>query len=418
MRNDENPDMILFQPYSEIDLDESPIVALGCGHFFTIETLDGLIGMKEVYEQDQATSRYTSLIENSHLAVEVPQCPNCRTPIRQYVTQRYNRLINKAVIDETTKRFIVSGQQELHNLEDRLKALGNVMENSRNSIVPPIAIPTGNPNAQDRVLENVRYILGESIKVRYKEARHLEQSIRSFQKRTDTQHQPANKLCQATLYAINKHRTLDSALADLSLYASAAMAQDSGDQRIKHGGQLIHIKTQCLVLEDKFEVVDLVKSKFPVNVLPPNLLGSALVAETGTFLNNCLPVIDSCNKEKLPRLAVESTLYYSRIARALGSSGLINDNDRKTMEGHREMAKDLLEKAAKLCEQPFKDSKALAEAVGHSLKLLGKEFYSEVTKEELESIKAAMVSGPGGIITHSGHWYKCRNGHPVSSILC
>jgi hypothetical protein len=129
-------------------------------------------------------------------------------------------------------------------------------------------------------------------------------------------------------------------------------------------------------------------------------------------------VIDSCNKEKLPRLAVESTLYYSRIARALGSSGLVNDNDRKTMEGHREMAKDLLEKAAKLCEQPFKDSKALAEAVGHSLKLLGKEFYSEVTKEELESIKAAMVSGPGGIITHSGHWYKCRNGHPVSSILC
>jgi hypothetical protein len=417
MRHDENPDMIMFQAYSEINLDESPIIALGCGHFFTIETLDGHVSMKEVYEQDQATGRYTSLIENSHLAVEVPQCPNCRTPIRQYVTQRYNRLINKAVIDETTKRFIVSGQQELQNFEEQLRALDKDMEQSRQSMIPPITVPTGPPDARDRGIANVNYVLSELIKVRYNKARHLEQSIRSFQKRTDTQHQPANKLRQATLYAINKHRALDSVLADLSLDSSAATARYGGDQRIKHGGQLIYIKTQCLVLEDKFEVVDVVKAKFPIDVLPSNPLSSTLVAEAGKFLNDCLQVIDGCKREKLPRLAVESTLYYSRIARALGSSGLINDNDRKTMEEHREMAKQLLEKAAKLCEQPFQDSKALAEAVDHSLKLLGKEFYSEVTKEELESIKAAMVSGRGGIATHSGHWYKCRNGHPVSSVL-
>jgi hypothetical protein len=406
--------MILFQPYSEIDLDESPIIALGCGHFFTIETLDGLVGMKEVYGQDQATGHHISLIENSHLAVEVPQCPSCRTPIRQYVTQRYNRLINKAVIDEMTKRFIVSGQQELQNLEGQLKALDNEMENSRHSVIPGVTLPTGNPNARDRILENVRYYF-QSINKRYDKARQLEQGIKSFQKRTDTQHQPANKLRQATIHAITKHRALDSAFADLSLHSSVASAQHRGDQRIKHGGHLLHIKMQCLVLEDKFEIVDLVKVKFPVDVLPSDFLGSALVTQAGTFLNLCIQLIDGCNKDKLPRLAVESTLYYSRIARSLGSSGLVNDSDRKTMENHREMAKELLEQAAKLCEQPFKDSKILAEAVDHSLKLLGKEFYAEVTKEEIESIKAAMVSGRGGIATNSGHWYECVNRHPVSS---
>jgi hypothetical protein len=45
--------------------------------------------------------------------------------------------------------------------------------------------------------------------------------------------------------------------------------------------------------------------------------------------------------------------------------------------------------------------------------LIGREFYQEVTKEEVEAIKRAMLSGPRGMATHSGHWYKCENGHPV-----
>jgi hypothetical protein len=38
--------------YGEIDVDETPVVVLGCGHFFTEESLDGLLGMSEVYEVD------------------------------------------------------------------------------------------------------------------------------------------------------------------------------------------------------------------------------------------------------------------------------------------------------------------------------------------------------------------------------
>jgi hypothetical protein len=53
-----------------------------------------------------------------------------------------------------------------------------------------------------------------------------------------------------------------------------------------------------------------------------------------------------------------------------------------------------------------------------SARLLGKEFYEAVSKEELEAIKKAMVSGHGGIATHSGHWYKCINGHPFAIGEC
>jgi hypothetical protein len=44
-----------------------------------------------------------------------------------------------------------------------------------------------------------------------------------------------------------------------------------------------------------------------------------------------------------------------------------------------------------------------------------KQWYEEVTAEEINAIKAAMVSGSQGIATHSGHWYNCENEHPVRS---
>ncbi|KAJ5186321.1 hypothetical protein N7449_011085 [Penicillium cf. viridicatum] len=44
--------------------------------------------------------------------------------------------------------------------------------------------------------------------------------------------------------------------------------------------------------------------------------------------------------------------------------------------------------------------------------------YETVTLEELQSIKTAMVSGRGGIATHSGHWYNCVNGHPFAIGEC
>ena len=42
MKLDAPVDMIEFKEYWEIDLDETPIIALACGHFFTAETLDGM----------------------------------------------------------------------------------------------------------------------------------------------------------------------------------------------------------------------------------------------------------------------------------------------------------------------------------------------------------------------------------------
>ena len=68
--------------YGEIDLGETPIVVLRCCYFFIAETLDGHMGMAEVYEQD-ARGEFTRLQDISAvLARAVLRCPDCQYPVR------------------------------------------------------------------------------------------------------------------------------------------------------------------------------------------------------------------------------------------------------------------------------------------------------------------------------------------------
>ena len=76
-RKDQRVDMLEFKSHSEINLDETPIVVLSCGHPFTAETLDGHMQMSEVYEHLPATGEYTGLHENiESLAPTPPRCPD------------------------------------------------------------------------------------------------------------------------------------------------------------------------------------------------------------------------------------------------------------------------------------------------------------------------------------------------------
>jgi hypothetical protein len=48
--------------------DKSPIVVLGCGHFWTIETLDGHVGLKDVYKMDPPTGGFNALFCTPNLS--------------------------------------------------------------------------------------------------------------------------------------------------------------------------------------------------------------------------------------------------------------------------------------------------------------------------------------------------------------
>jgi len=51
-KQDARIDLLEMKTYREIDVNKTPIIVLRYGHFFTTETLNGHIGMAEVYIVD------------------------------------------------------------------------------------------------------------------------------------------------------------------------------------------------------------------------------------------------------------------------------------------------------------------------------------------------------------------------------
>jgi hypothetical protein len=417
MRSDESPDVILDTPYRDIDLNDTPIVVLGCGHFWTIETLDMHVGLQDVYERDPQTGRFVSLIDNLELQAKVPKCPGgCDMPIRQFVTQRYNRLINRAVIAEQSRRFIATGMQELQELESNTDELRDELDGSRKALMTFANITSQTPEARERMMEKNMKELDKDLKDRYMQAIKLANEIKALQKRSSDQHQPANKLHDAITHSVSRKATLDAAMAELNLDTPTAVAKPHLDLRIILGGRLLGLKVACLVLEDRFSVTRSIQVKFLAAAPHIKVPGGPLANQTAQLMKPCKQLVADCVAGNLPKLAVEATLYYARIVHAFGSTGLATDLDRTKAKEYRDTAKDLLEKAKEMCKHSFRDRDTLLEAIVSSENLLRKEFYEEVSAEELKAIKQAMVTGRGGISTHSGHWYNCANGHPVSRL--
>jgi hypothetical protein len=380
--------------YGEINPNETPIVVLGCGHFFTAETLDGLMGMEELYMMDEG--EFTGLKDvSTTLAQSIPRCPDCQCPVRQHATQRYNRMINRAVIDEMSKRFLVNGLNELRVLEQKIKELEQSLETTR------VEIKTITSTSEEKI-KNV-------LEKRRKKSNGLQRAIQSFRKEFNDRNQPAQKLHNATVHAARR-RPMNKLMANLGLIDTVPAVPR--DRRVTFHATIAQIKVDHIILKDKFSIVQALKSA--TSNISIKIPGGNPDQLANPFFETCKKFINECYAENLPKLGVEASLYYAGIARSYESYCCSTKVDIDKASQHKNIAKMVLEKAKEMCAQGFENADKFLEAIEESIKLFRKEWYEEVTAEEIASIKAAMVSGPRGIATHSGHWYNCANGHPVS----
>jgi hypothetical protein len=402
-------DFLEMKSYSEIDLDETPVVILGCGHFFTAESLDGHIGMAEVYVQD-AKGKFTGIRDVSAvLAMSIPRCPDCQGVVRQYATQRFNRAINRAVIDEMSKRFLVNGKTELQSIEQQVAQLDRSLEDSRKEITQ--SIRQAGAHLSGKLTPAKQKEIAQELKDRYQRCRKVEKAIQDFREKVADKHQPAQKLYEATIHA-TRSDSIDQIMGDLSL-ASCIPAFER-DRRVTMGGHGAQLKVESISLADRFSIVQVLRSMPPGGSI--KISGGAPDQLAKPFFKSCSSFIADCEAQGLPKLGVEACLYYATIAESYRSFVSATDSDISKTSEHVKTAQDLLEKARELCSKPFQNADSLREAVDAWIRQLGKEWYEEVTAGEIAAIKAAMVGGPRGIATHSGHWYNCQNGHPVSQM--
>lgn len=407
-RKDARVDLLEMKSYSEIDLDETPILVLGCGHFFTFESLDGAVGMAEVYVQNKG-GEFTGFRDASAtLTRPIPCCPDCQRPIRQHCTKRFSRVINKTVIDEMSKRSLVKGQADLRDAELQVVELELELDHSRDGILDALRLAAAPHGTQ--ITPAFSTDITKRLQARHGKANEVKKAIRSFLAKVADKHQPAQKLHDATVNAMRR-RSVGERMTDLDFAES--IPTSPRDRRITLGGRVVQLRAAYITIDDRLRIAQVLKSTSAVASI--KLPSNAPERQVSSFFKHCKNFIDDCGTEHLPKLGVEASLYYASTARSYDSyCRAAKSDDIKCASEHVDTAKHLLDEAKDQCALGFHNAEALRNAIDDSIRLLGRARYEEVTAEEIAAIKRAMVTGAGGIATHSGHWYNCANGHPVS----
>lgn len=93
-------DFIMQRTLSELDFASTDvterIITLSCGHFFTVETLDGHCHMSDFYDVEPESGLYRAMKAPPVDFQTPPTCPTCRGPI---TALRYGRVTKRANLD-------------------------------------------------------------------------------------------------------------------------------------------------------------------------------------------------------------------------------------------------------------------------------------------------------------------------------
>ncbi|CAP61981.1 uncharacterized protein PODANS_5_1320, partial [Podospora anserina S mat+] len=396
-RRQRRVDVLEWKLYREVDLDDSSIVVLSCGHFFTGETLDGSLGMTQVYTTN-SNGEYNGLrdIAGTLSTSGVPSCPDCRIPIRQFATRRYNRVVNKAVMDETIKRFFVDGRRRLQELQQRLAAATAKL--SLDNI----------PEWDDTV---PRSGTSSVLRDRHRELNRINLTLGIAKQQMDTEHQPAKKLFDAIVSSRRrqlKTLSMEQRLPELSLTGPPP----AYNSQVLLEAEALHLQVRAAILQDKMRIA----AKVPE--LQEGLKNADRPgADVPGLMKDCMEGIKKSREWKLPRLVISLSQLYAQTSQLAGRYSAQYRARTVEWRDYGATAGELLIEALQLCGT-FEDGESFREDVQEALKALKSTRYEKVSREEVKAIKLAMVSGFGGMSTNSGHWYNCQNGHPFAIGEC
>ncbi|CAM9746103.1 unnamed protein product [Ascophyllum nodosum] len=94
---DQVVDMLEFTTLKEHDPSVEPVLVLGCGHSYTLSTLDGYMDLSANYDKDSTNGVWSAPKPLGSDCSTLKSCPECRTPVGGL--SRYKRVTNKAMID-------------------------------------------------------------------------------------------------------------------------------------------------------------------------------------------------------------------------------------------------------------------------------------------------------------------------------
>jgi hypothetical protein len=369
-------DFITMSNYRDTNLDEDLIVFLSCGHFYTLETLDGHMDIKQSYI---ITTDGEIAGPKRFSRSEMKTCPECRMPLRNI--HRYNRVVKGALLDEATKRFMacaVSMQTKLLEDVERYEALFE-------DLVDRFTV--------DTAANNINNQKDSRLDGYIKNAHRAIDKVRTFIQAVEENEQPYAKV--------------HSMVVDARRRRNASSSFELDNTVIQHGFSLRGKSFLLRVLWSIFWNFKSLSQHFDVQDYKRKW--DDFVAERLQQAKaDCDILRAAAQNTSFPKQEVEAMVYHTLfVSLELQSPNF--DMSMPDISRIIESEKANLENCLQIISQNTSTA-YLKEDVEKAQRLLsGGTFYSFVSSEEKKEIYSAMSREFRG----TGHWYYCEQGHPV-----
>ncbi|KPM46450.1 hypothetical protein AK830_g203 [Neonectria ditissima] len=393
-------DFLELKEYHEVNLDEEPCIFPDCGHFLTVSSMDGQMAMADHYRLDENGLPKDLLGSSEPFSMEnagVKSCATCRGSLRNI--SRYGRIVRRAMLDESTKKFISwSNSQYLSLLRGLLAEQETLSNMTSTPILAQQVEATGTLALAGSRQKQLETLKGYAGKGRYKSILKFRRRVTAYAKQVREEEQPFQRVAELVKHANLQRGTSNEFRYDQSIVQSK--------------GALL-----ALMLLLKLDIT--IFSDFLTLFL---LTGSAsarldVKLDLSVFLVSCEDVIRLAQITTHPKEETQGHICYAQlcaISRSLISPAAqqvaqnleaIEELKEKGL-AHAELARELLGRYPSVA--PLESE---IDAVEEALKGFT---YSPVTTEELREIYNASAEELSG----TGHWYTCENGHPFTINNC
>ncbi|KAL2285256.1 hypothetical protein FJTKL_08216 [Diaporthe vaccinii] len=411
-------DLLEMKEYREITLDETPCIFPDCGHFLTVESMDGQMSMREHYELDENDIPTGILAAVKPFSMdEVKVCSTCRGSLRSI--SRYGRIVRRAMLDEATKKFISWSASRHLELAEGLITEQKKLEQSIDQVqdvgrAGRLAL-TGDMFNQ---IMNLRKWVGQK---RYNGLMQTYLNVSKFVTQVRVEEQPF-------------HRVFE--------FVSHARRHKISGGRLPYDQDVIQLRGYLLALSLLLKCNIAMLSDFSSLRKASEILQTKITVDFAANFGLCNNLIQGAVDTSRPQLQAEGHIYSAQLcgfALSLGAAeaasvptdastpgvtpegGTAAADDRKEPKesqyeylknkglNHLTRARDLIRNATAETKKVMEAEIAAAETV-----LNGGVFYSPVTTDEMRAVYDAMAAEFRG----TGHWYTCELGHPFTVGEC
>lgn len=390
-------DFIMSSTFEEVNLDEDPCIIPPCGHILTLESMDGHMSMSDFYAFNSEGSIID--VKNSaepFSASEMKSCPTCRGPLRNL--NRYSRIVRRALIDESTKKFIVWANMGFIPLVTRMQAIeAEFRETARDDHKVSDRASTQLSSSEQVQLNGTRNKqisqIGTLVRNenRYKMIIELRWEIIKFLQQVNEKEQPFGRIYDLVQDA-RTHRGIN-----IDLHSKIDILQVRN--RLLTTVLLIRCDYTILLtfLDDR---------KHETGASSP-----IIRVDLSINRKECEELITESHLRNQPGNAVEGHVYWARFL-ALERS---HEEPGSELTQLLDEARGHLKLAHKLCDKYPGQTAGMRNEVEDVEKMLrDSTFYMPVSNDEKAAVYAAMAQDFRG----TGHWYYCENGHPFTVGEC